>query len=362
MVLLGEVNKMVPVSRVRFANIDASVSGSTTVDLLGAAGETVVVAFTRSGAQDRSVAKTSCTLSDVGKCSLVLKTTDEDAMIAGPGPLPRETVNFDFAWGFQRAAEPRYQQCTFQQNVTYGTGQIWAGATASKEECCNECANHETCRAWAWDGHECLVRDNSAASSVEVTCAAGYKLGGGSLHIANLSSVQAAVLWCRTSARCAGFTAQTSSCNHSSSASDEQEPQDVLQYEFHDSWGVQHKSVSAGWVSWVVPTLPPPGHWSGRLGAPWAENATSPARSTKDYNDSMWEVVDAPHDFGRTRMSHCQATGRRRRLEPAAVGSAAPDSQPDFVNNCSGWYRKHFSLPTEWRQGVVSNATASLFR
>ena len=262
-------------------------------------------------------------------------------------PVPRETVNFDFAWRFQRAVEPRYPQCAAaQQGVNYGSGQIWAGATASKEECCNECANHETCRAWAWDGHECVVRDNSAESNAQVTCAAGTKLGGGSIHAANLTSVQAAVLWCRASSRCAGFTAHTPSCSGSGGGEEEQ------QYEFHDSWGVQHKSTSPGWASWVVPRPPPPGHWSGRLSPPWPVNATPPAQSSASYNDSAWEVVDAPHDFGRTRMLHCQATGRRRRLELAALG-AAPSVGADFVNNCSGWYRKHFSLPSEWRRGVT---------
>ena len=198
--------------------------------------------------------------------------------------VPRETVNFDFAWRFQRAAEPRYQQCTFEQGINYGVGQIWAGVTASKEECCNECANHETCRAWAWDGRWCEVRDNAAATKVQVTCAAGTKLGGGAITVANLSSVEAAVLQCRSLGRCAGFTAQASSCNRSTSDGEQQGQQ---RYEFHDSWGVQHKAAAPGWVSWTVPRPPPAGHWSGHLGAPWPENATqSPARSNQDYNDS----------------------------------------------------------------------------
>eukprot|EP01051_Picozoa_sp_SAG22_P009089 SAG22_NODE_732_length_7583_cov_3.250134_1_plen_111_part_00 len=73
----------------------------------------------------------------------------------------REMVNFDFAWRFHRAEEPCYHQCAFELGANFGTGQIWAGITASKEECCNECANHDTCRAWAWNGHSCVVRDNS---------------------------------------------------------------------------------------------------------------------------------------------------------------------------------------------------------
>ena len=73
-------------------------------------------------------------------------------------PSARETVNFDFAWRFQQAAEPRYQQCTFEQNVNYGVGYIWSGVTATKEDCCNECVNRDTCRAWDWNGHFCWVK------------------------------------------------------------------------------------------------------------------------------------------------------------------------------------------------------------
>ena len=53
--------------------------------------------------------------------------------------LPREVVNFDFAWRYQPAVEPRYRQCVFEHNVSYadpgGDGQIWAGIVTSKEQC-----------------------------------------------------------------------------------------------------------------------------------------------------------------------------------------------------------------------------------
>lgn len=39
-----------------------------------------------------------------------------------------------------------------------------------------------------------------------VTCAPSTKLAGGSIHIANLSSVQAAISWCQAAIKCAGFT------------------------------------------------------------------------------------------------------------------------------------------------------------
>ena len=80
----------------------------------------------------------------------------------------RDTVNFDFAWRFSHATEPRYDQCSFEQNVNYGKGYIWQGSLDSKEECCNECANRETCRAWDWNGHTCFVKDNDDEKQVQV--------------------------------------------------------------------------------------------------------------------------------------------------------------------------------------------------
>ena len=46
--------------------------------------------------------------------------------VASSAAPPRETVNFDYAWRFQAAVEPRYEMCTFEQNMNYGVGQIWA--------------------------------------------------------------------------------------------------------------------------------------------------------------------------------------------------------------------------------------------
>jgi hypothetical protein len=170
--------------------------------------------------------------------------------------LAREVVNFDFAWRYMRGIEPRYQQCTFEQNVSYGVGAIWSGFMASdqpNQECCNECANRDECRAWETHGTHCFVKDNSDAK--------------------------------------------------------------VLQ----------------------------DGRWSGRLGVPWPVNATEPAQAQLGFDDSLWKVVDAPHDMGASRVLHCERNGRRL--------SAVDDAT--FHNNCSGWYRKHFSVPAEWHEGVT---------
>eukprot|EP01051_Picozoa_sp_SAG22_P005575 SAG22_NODE_335_length_12071_cov_5.268771_9_plen_1174_part_00 len=205
-----------------------------------------------------------------GNATAVGFKTDDSSIAPAPiAATRRETLNFDFSWRFQRAAEPRYEKCTFEPNVTYGTGDIWYGQTASKEECCNECSNRETCRSWYWNGRTCVAKDNSVGKKA----------------------------------------------------------------------------------------APGPNRWSGRLGAPWPATmpATVPAPASEDYRDNNWAVVDAPHDYGRSRMVHCQATGRRRRLEQGGELPPASDNGTsiDFVNNCSGWYRKHFSLPAEWRKGVT---------
>ena len=123
----------------------------------------------------------------------------------------RETINFDFAWRFAPATDPRYGQCTFEKDVNFGKGYIWTGDVASYQECCNECSNRETCLAWDWNGRTCWVKDNADSKAVE------------------------------------------------------------------------------------------PGRWAGRLPSRWPDNTTVPAQAAPAYNDSAWELVDAPHDMGRSR-------------------------------------------------------------
>ena len=38
---------------------------------------------------------------------------------------------------------------------------------------------------------------------------------------------------------------------------------------------------------------------------------------------------------------------------PVFAADGAGAAPLHFRNNCSGWYRKHFSVPEEWRGGVV---------
>ena len=75
------------------------------------------------------------------------------------------------------------------------------------------------------------------------------------------------------------------------------------------------------------------GRWSGRLGP--RDDSKVPPQSQLSFDDSKWEIVDAPHDMGRSsatndRQGHCLKGGRR--LQDLA--------EPEMHNNCTGWYRK----------------------
>ena len=207
----------------------------------------------------------------VGSLDLQLATLGLLASSATRALASRSTVNFDFGWRFAASVEQRFEaQCSFEENMNFGQGSIWAGPTASKEECCSECANRELCMSWDWNGHLCYNKDNTVGAKA------------------------------------------------------------------------QH------------------GRWSGRLGPSFTKNASFawpgdqavPVQAQLAYDDSSWEVVDAPHDFGRERMESCLGGGRRRRLSDESDGAltAEPIRQ---MQNCSGFYRKHFSLPAAWRGGVT---------
>lgn len=150
--------------------------------------------------------------------------SDENVLRATGSPVvtPRTTVNYDYGWRFQEGTDRKYEECAFEYNVSYADpkqSQIWSGILGSKELCCNECANHDTCRAWDWNGRWCWLSENPTAKKAY------------------------------------------------------------------------------------------PGRWSGKIGPDWPANATHPPHSQLSFDDSLWAVVDAPHDYGRKRVAHCQATG-----------------------------------------------------
>ena len=87
-----------------------------------------------------------------------------------------------------------------------------------------------------------------------VSCLSGTTLAGGSIHVANLSSVQTAISWCRNAPKCAGFCARAASC---AAAGTDTNLSAMTEYLFKDSWGVAHRSARAGWSAWKVPPPPP---------------------------------------------------------------------------------------------------------
>jgi hypothetical protein len=88
----------------------------------------------------------------------------------------------------------------------------------------------------------------------KVTCSSGTTLAGGSIHMANLTSVDAAIQWCRTAPKCAGFCARTPTCAVHTDANTSSR---TTEYLFKDSWGVAHHSSQPGWSAWKVPPPPP---------------------------------------------------------------------------------------------------------
>jgi hypothetical protein len=180
-------------------------------------------------------------------------------LLSAPLVAGHDVVNFDFAWRFTQGIEPRYEQCKYEKDRNIGAKYMWTGHTATKEECCNECANRDTCRAWDWNGRQCWVKNNT----------------DGNVTSAN--------------------------------------------------------------------------HWSGVVASWPTDNSTVPARAELDYDDASWEVVDAPHDMGKGREMRCLRNGRRLMAADEGNSETAP-----FINNCSGWYRKHFNLPSAWKDGVTN--------
>jgi beta-galactosidase/beta-glucuronidase len=56
-----------------------------------------------------------------------------------------------------------------------------------------------------------------------------------------------------------------------------------------------------------------------------------------DFDDSTWQVFDAPHDF----------------IMYGTYDQAASLKHGYFPRNVSGWYRKHFTLPEDWKGGAT---------
>ncbi len=84
----------------------------------------------------------------------------------------------------------------------------------------------------------------SAASTL--SCKDGHRLGGGDMHVANVTA-SAASAWCSTNPRCAGFMAPNASCSSTG----------VLEAHFQDSWGAHRLHADPFWASWTAAPPPP---------------------------------------------------------------------------------------------------------
>ena len=69
---------------------------------------------------------------------------------------------------------------------------------------------------------------------------------------------------------------------------------------------------------------------------PAHSGAMPPPQALPAYDDSSWQLVDAPHDMG--------IEGPIDYTYPADQG---------FRQRTAGWYRKHFQIPSEWKGSSV---------
>mgnify|MGYP002403518731 CR=1 FL=1 len=127
---------------------------------------------------------------------------------------------------------------------------------------------------------------------------------------------------------------------------------------------------------WLVPNHQGGGCWAGNSdkcgtpskGNPWVGQGRTapqppgppppppppsptdrPQEAQPSYDDHTWALVDAPHDF--------------------VVGNTANEvacpsgcSGRSYLPRDSGWYRKHFVLPTDWKGTHISVLFEGIFR
>jgi hypothetical protein len=162
-----------------------------------------------------------------------------------------------------------------------------------------------------------------------VTCASGTKLAGGSIHVANLSSVEAAISWCQDMPKCAGFTAQASTCGAS------QQSRQMRQYQFKDSWGVQHRSAAESWAAWSVPPPPPPSAQGSVIRLGFHRDLNCPtATATATNGNVSWLWASQAYLPCTTTPSDCSQTVK---VSVNALDVVAPPAAPaalalHFVN------------------------------
>jgi hypothetical protein len=111
------------------------------------------------------------------------------------------------------------------------------------------------CASAAWSrGHMLLLLVSllpagaltKASAASTLSCKDGHRLGGGDMHVANVTA-SAASAWCSTNPRCAGFMAPNASCSSTG----------VLEAHFQDTWGAHRLHADPFWASWTAAPPPP---------------------------------------------------------------------------------------------------------
>ena len=221
-----------------------------------------------------------------------------------------------------------------QHGINYGTGSIQIIHTGTYQDCCTACAAQPECKAWDWNedsGGDCYLKDNSDTSSKENR----YVMNNPQFPHANANANARARVH-------RGI--------------------DYLSFVLHWTHQVRHYCwiariplflfslflsfslslfLSFSLISSLVPFLLC--RWSGTMPAnvhsvshPPPPPAPPAPESQPGFDDSGWLVVDAPHDML-----------INQQYDPANSKGMG------YLPRGSGWYRKHFALPAEWKGKAV---------
>ena len=278
---------------------------------------------------------------------LLLLLSGALARASAAAAFSRETVNFDLAWRFQAVAgssawppaDPS-PSCAFvalpnpaacSRGASHGNAFASYHNVASADECKAQCCAMEECRDWAWTPLQ------GSGNHVKGGCEAGV---------------------CAPAPHAAAGSATGAAEQHALPAS------------------------SSSGRKLPAPPPPPP---------PTTLNSTSPGGTS--FDDASWEIVDVPHDMLMANGYSADAAPNRRRSlaastlsedaerasehsspvvptldSAAAAQTASPQCGWGNHNGCSyiprgsGWYRKHFTIPADWKGHVVSVRFEGVFR
>ena len=98
-----------------------------------------------------------------------------------------------------------------------------------------------------------------------------------------------------------------------------------------------------------APPAPKPGPGDG----PDILPKTSPA-AAPGFDDSKWKLVDLPHDY--------IVEGAYAQDVPGDGGSSSGGAGQSYLPRDLGFYRKHFSLPSDWKGNAVWIRFEGVFR